>query len=224
MPNIVEPDVIILTPNEEINRTKKLIEIAGRVCYKSEDKITDTSSDKFCKMLIERGHESVLEHRSITVKLICDRGVSHELVRHRLSSFSQESTRYCNYSKKDNGQINVINLAGGIQVENKIETNSMKFIQILGTWYSAMEHAEKAYLEMIELGATPQIARSVLPNSLKTEIIITSNIRQWREILRQRTAKAAHPQMRQVMHTLAQIFDIMLPELFYDITAWRQEK
>lgn len=148
----------------------KRIEPAGRICYKSEDRITDESAENFVRMLIERGHESVLEHESITVRFVCDRGVSHEIVRHRIASFSQESTRYCNYS--------------GNRFGNQITFIKPCFLDE-GTggyklWKQAMFVAEKEYFELLNWGCTPQEARSVLPNSTKTEIVMTANLREWR--------------------------------------------
>lgn len=186
----------------------KNIELCGRTCYKSEEKITNDSASKFVEMIIKRGHLSVIEHEKITVKFVFDRGVSHEAVRHRLASFSQESTRYCNYSKdKYDNQITVIGLDQYLKNENSLKV-----------WFNAMEFAEKSYFELIENGESPQIARSVLPNSLKTEIVITANLREWRLILTQRTSNAAHPQIREVMEPLLCELKIKLPEIFKDIT------
>lgn len=186
----------------------KVIEKAGRTCYKSEDKMTNETAEAFVKMLISKGHESVLEHQSLSVKFTCDRGVSHEIVRHRLSSFSQESTRYCNYSKEKFGnEINVVDIA-----------HHFKNPESLKVWTMAMEAAESCYRQLIELGETPQIARSVLPNSLKTEIVVTANLRQWREIFRQRTSPMAHPQMREIMKPLLAFLKTTIPVIFDDIS------
>ena len=179
----------------------KNIELAGRTCYKSEDKITPESSAGFMKRLIASGHESVLEHEKISVRVICDRGVSHEIVRHRIASYSQESTRYCDYA----GEMAVIDIASFLNGEQ------------YGVWYGAMQAAEKAYAKLRELGVKPQIARSVLPNSLKTELVWTCNLREWREVLRQRTSGAAHPQMRELMAQVMDLFMSLLPEVFEDI-------
>ena len=166
----------------------KRIEKAGRTCYKSEDRITEESAKSFVQKLIERGHESVLEHESITVRFVCDRGVSHEIVRHRLASYSQESTRYCNYSGDRFGS--------GLTVIKpcflKEKTGAYT------SWITAMFVAEKEYFAMLNWGCTPQEARSVLPNSTKTEVVMTANLREWRHFLKLRTAKAAHPQMREL--------------------------
>jgi thymidylate synthase (FAD) len=185
----------------------KNIESIGRTCYKSEDKITDDSARKFVRMIVNNGHLSVIEHETITVRFIFDRGISHEMVRHRLASFSQESTRYCNYSNdKYDNQITVIGLSQYLKNENSLKV-----------WLNAMKNAEDAYFKLIEFGETPQIARSVLPNSLKTEIVVSANLREWRLILTQRTANAAHPQIREVMVPLLKELKEKLPEIFLDI-------
>lgn len=186
----------------------KNIERYGRVCYKSEDKITEDSAESFVKMLIERGHESVLEHEKLTVRFICDRGISHELVRHRLASFSQESTRYCNY--KNNGEIVFI----------KPDFSCMTVVEKMNKkieWEEAMRNAEAAYMRLLAFGCTPQEARSVLPNSLKTEVVVTANYREWRTILKQRTKKDAHPQMQRLMKGLCYELKCCIPVIFDDI-------
>lgn len=183
------------------------IEQAGRVCYKSEDKITLDSAIKFAKNIIDRGHEAVLEHCSFTVKFIVDRGVSHEIVRHRVASYCQESTRYCNYSKdKFGNEITVIKPCFW-------EESSDQFI----VWKSAMKMAESHYFDLLFIGATPQEARAVLPNSLKTEVVMTANIREWRHFFKLRTSKAAHPQMREVAIPLLKELQQKIPVLFDDI-------
>jgi len=188
----------------------KSIERAGRTCYKSEDKISEASAPNFIKMLISKGHESVLEHQTISVLFVCDRGVSHEIVRHRLASFSQESTRYCNYSSdKFNEGITFI-LPCWIIDDPKNEENK--------SWFARMSYAESSYEIMMEkYGWTPQQARCILPNSLKTEIVVTANLREWRTIFKQRTSKAAHPQMRELMCPLLDDLKILIPTVFDDI-------
>lgn len=203
---IIPASYEILTPLDgpEILRT---IEKAGRTCYKSENKITDGSAEKFVRSIIERGHESVLEHVTISVRFIVDRGVSHELVRHRVASFSQESTRYCNYSKDVlGGEITVIKPCF-------FNGNSCGMTE----WDIGCRAAEKAYFKLLDWGRTPQEARSVLPNSLKTEVVMTANLREWRHILRLRTDKAAHPQIREVMVPLLEELKERVPAVFYDI-------
>jgi len=181
---IVEPTASLLWATPDALQT---IERAGRTCYKSEDKITNESAKEFVRLLIKRGHEAMIEHASASFRFICDRGVSHEIVRHRICAFAQESTRYCNYGKEKFGQeITVIEPPGLTGCQRDI-------------WAKTMVDCEAAYLDMLKGGVQPQIARSVLPNSLKTEIVVTANFREWRHILNLRTSQAAHPQIRQVM-------------------------
>lgn len=182
----------------------KQIELAGRTAYKSEDKITPDSARNFVKMIILRGHLSVLEHQFITVRIICDRGVSHEIVRHRLASYTQESTRYCNYTKgKFGSEITVIEPCFWSQDDEKYRV-----------WKQTIEQIEACYNKLIELGATPQEARSVLPNSLKTEIVMTMNLREWRHFFTLRTSPAAHPQMREIAIPLLKEFQKRIPVIF----------
>lgn len=189
----------------------KNIEKSGRTSYKSENQISNKSAKNFIKKLIKKGHESVLEHEKITVRVICDRGVTHEIVRHRIASYTQESTRYCNYSKdKFGNEISVINPCFWKKDNsNDIEKNK--------TWKEALLHSEKAYFNLLKLGATPEEARSVLPNSLKTEIVITMNLCAWRHFFRLRTADDAHPQMRQIACPLLREFKKRIPLIFDDI-------
>ena len=220
--NILKAGFEILTPISEGGIEElKHIEKIGRVCYKSEGKITEDgeSAKKFVKMLIDRGHEAMIEHSSLSVKFVVDRGVSHELVRHRIASFAQESTRYVNYSlEKFGNEINVIDIHNGIDLDNKMKNMDSDTISaIMGEWCLAMEDAEKHYMKMIELGATPQIARSVLPNSTKTEITITANYREWRNFFKLRVPNTAHPQMREVTIPLLKELKCRLPIIFDDI-------
>lgn len=204
---IVKPSIELI---DEIDGQHILdkIERIGRICYKSEASISDGSAELFVRNLIKRGHESVLEHISITVKVICDRGVSHEIVRHRIASYTQESSRYCNYSKGAfNGEITVIEPS--FWKRDTYQYNS---------WKTAAEMAEKSYMIMIQNCATPQEARSVLPNSLKTELVMTMNLREWRHFLKLRTAKNAHPQMREVAGMILKEFKDKMPVIFDDIT------
>lgn len=212
---LIKPSFEILTgiSRRSIYRS---IEVAGRTCYKSEDKITPESAEKFVKRIVDSGHLSVIEHQSVSVRFICDRGVSHELVRHRLCSFSQESTRYCNYAKDkfDNQLTFIIPSWSNIQPGEGFSSDFglQPYGDIL--WLNAMQNAQEIYISMINAGWTPQQARSVLPNSLKTEIVVTANLRQWREVFRQRCAQAAHPQMRELMIPLQSEFRKVLPEIF----------
>jgi len=217
---LIKPYYEVLNEND-LFRAGKEIEQAARTCYKSEDKITDVSYKDLIAMLINRGHEAMLEFGpSITVKFVCDRGVSHELVRHRLCDFAQESTRYCNYSKdKFDNQITFIipcwlDIKEGnyaIDLDESPTTPSQ-------IWLQAMNHIDEWYNDLVAEGWQAQQARAVLPNSLKTEINMKANIREWRHIFRQRTSKAAHPQMRELMIPLLQHFQKFAPELFNDIT------
>lgn len=205
---IIKPSVELITPidGEDILRR---IEQCGRVCYKSEDRITDTSAHKFVSNIIKRGHEAVLEHYSITVKFICDRGVSHEIVRHRLASYCQESQRYNSYIKEKFGhEITVI--------EPCYLKEGTKEYEL---WKNLCENAEQSYFGMLECGCTPEEARAVLPNSLKTELVMTANMREWRHFLKLRCSKAAHPQMREVACDLLRQFKEKIPVLFDDIQA-----
>lgn len=205
---------IINEPSYEAMLEK--IEKIGRVCYKSEENIREGSAETFIRGIIKRGHESVIEHESISVRVICDRGVTHEIVRHRVASYSQESTRYCNYTNdKFENQITCIDLATGFGYDFGKEEDRKKY----EIWNRAMEKAEKAYFEMIEAGAKAQEARSVLPNSLKTEIVMTMNLREWRHFFRLRSAKAAHPQMVQVSNMILEEFFKKFPIFFADIHA-----
>ena len=186
------------------------IENAARTCYKSEDKITDDSCLKLVKSLIAHGHHAMLEHESVSVKVICDRGVSNELVRHRIASFAQESTRYCNYNTdKFDKQITVIK-----PVFYKEDTREYS------TWKIGCEEAEQVYLALLALGSTAQEARSVLPNSLKTEIVITMNLRSWRHFFELRacgTTGKPHPQMLEIAVPMLNKFKQLIPIVFDDL-------
>ncbi len=210
---VIKPSIEIIDMDSYETMLKK-IEKIGRVCYKSEEKITEDSAEKFIKALLTRQHESVIEHETITVRMVCDRGVTHEIVRHRIASYSQESTRYCNYAgDKFDNQITVIDIAGGFEYDMSRENDRAKY----DVWTKAMESAEKAYFRMLELGATPQEARSVLPNSLKTEIVVTMNLRAWRNFFRLRVDSHAHPQMREVAQIVYDEFLEKLPVFFKDL-------
>ena len=220
--NLMKAGFEILTPVSEGGIEElKHIEKIGRVCYKSEGNITEDgeSAKKFVKMLISRGHEAMIEHSSLSVKFTVDRGVSHELVRHRVASFAQESTRYVNYSlNKFGSEINVIDIKNGIALDKKMKNmSSDTILTVIEEWCSAMNDAEKHYMKMIELGATPQIARSVLPNSTKTEITITANYREWRNFFKLRVPETAHPQMREITIPLLKELKTLLPVIFDDI-------
>ena len=205
---IIKPSYEIMT---KINREEilKTLEMAGRTCYKSEDKITEESASKFVKVLIKSGHEAMIEHYSLTMKIICDRGVTHEIVRHRVASYAQESTRYCNYSQDKFG--NEITVIEPYFFANNDDDSNYYY------WKESCEWAEEYYFKLLKNGATPQEARSVLPNSLKTEIVVTMNMRELRHFLRLRTAKVAHPQIREIAIPLLNELQEKLPEIFGDI-------
>jgi len=203
---IIEPSVEFITPIDGEAMLKR-IEQCGRTCYRSEDKITEDSARKFCQGIIKRGHEAVLEHCSFTVRFTVDRAIGNEIVRHRLAAYCQESTRYCNYSKdKFGNEITVIKPCYLVE-----GTSAYKY------WRDACQAAEFSYLDMLEVGCTPQEARAVLPNSLKTELCMTANIREWRHFFKLRCSAAAHPQMREVANMLLQQCKEKIPILFDDI-------
>ena len=190
----------------------KHIERCARVCYKSEDRITEDSAEKMVAALIRSGHEAMLEHYSFTVKFICDRGISHELVRHRLSSFAQESSRYCCYAKDKFGkELTFINPCFW-------EPNSDNYAR----WFHEMDEAEKTYLAMIEDGATPEQARDILPMSIKTEIVMTANLREWRHFFKLRAEGVTgkpHPQMLEITIPLLKELKQKIPVIFDDIMS-----
>jgi len=216
---LIRPKHEILT---EINGGQILqrIEAAGRTCYKSESKITAESAKPFVSRIIKSGHHSVIEHESISVRFICDRGVTHELVRHRLCAFSQESTRYCDYGGKHRCPDVTFIIPPWISIEPG-EYRSPEDIRIITNpgyyWALAMLDAERMYATLRQHDWTPQQARSVLPNSLKTEIVVTANLREWRHILKLRASPAAHPQMSELMIPLLGDLTWKIPVIFDDI-------
>ena len=188
------------------------IEQVARTCYKSEGKIQEGSAAKMVASLIKSGHEAMLEHVSVTVKFVVDRGISHELVRHRLASFAQESTRYCNYSKDDFGsEITFI-------IPEYLDYKSAGW----NTWKETMKACEDSYFKLLDIGLTPQEARAVLPNSLKTEVVMTANLREWRHFFKLRalgTTGKPHPQMLEVTVPLLEDFKQMIPVVFDDLVV-----
>lgn len=203
---IIKPSFVI---EDELNGEQilKKIEQAGRTCYKSENRSGPESALPFVKRILDSTHESVLEHEKITIRFICDRGVSHELVRHRMASFSQESTRYCNYSQEKYGsEITFIKPCFWEEGSKEWER-----------WCQGCEAAESAYLDLLKLGASPEQARGLLPNAVKTEIVVTANLREWRHIIRLRISSRAHPQIRELMIPLLKELKKRIPVLFDDI-------
>jgi len=193
---LIKASYQILTPVEQILQFLPMIEAAGRTCYKSEDRIGPDTAEPFVKKLVcDFKHESVIEHCSLSVRFIVDRGVSHELVRHRIASFSQESTRYCNYGKR--GVAFIIPPWVGV-VPGTYHPQGIHSIYTPGDllWFNACLEAACRYELLLNQGWSPQQARSVLTNSLKTEVVMTANLREWRHVLELRTSRAAHPQMR----------------------------
>jgi thymidylate synthase (FAD) len=232
---IIEPRYEIIAAPDDANAR---IERIGRVCYKSEERITDESASPFVEMLVDKGHFPMLDHVHVSVLFVVDRGVSHELVRHRMCAFAQESTRYCNYSKgKFDGECTFIRplLSEEVKTYEVPAPTPVWYIRVLqtlgfykqsagtfqasemGLWNQAMQHAEDTYLWMVHHGIAAQHARSVLPNSLKTEIVVTADFTEWRHIFKLRTSKAAHPQMRQVMVPCLTEFIHRWPEAFGDV-------
>lgn len=228
---IVEPKYEILTDISE-GGIKELqqIERVARVCYKSEDKITPDgeSAKKLVRFLVKQEHEAMLEHSQLSVLFTCDRGVANELVRHRIASFAQESTRYCNYSKeKFGGELSFIrpfyipNLHIG---QDDYDRASEKEQTIYELWHESCGYAEFGYKRLIENGLRPEQARCVLPLCLKTEIVMTANYREWRNIFKLRIPVAAHPQMRELMCPLLKELQSKIPVVFDDIyTYWPED-
>lgn len=191
------------------------IERAGRTCYKSEGCITKDSASKFIQRIIKAGHLSVIEHGNITLRIVCDRGVSHELVRHRIASYSQESTRYCNYGNdKFNNELKFVMPI--IDKKHNIDTDTY-----MREWEITMSHSEKQYINMVANGILPEYARQILPNSLATEIVVTMNLRNWRHFLELRMGKTAHPQIRDVAFKVFDVLNKELPEIFGDLVQYR---
>lgn len=214
---IIKPSVEFMCP-VDAQAVLKHLEACGRVCYKSEDKIEEGSAEAFLRGIIKRGHEAVLEHVSISVKFICDRGVSHEIVRHRLASYCQESTRYCNYSGDKFG--NEITVIEPCYLNADTPASAIKY----EAWEAGCQDAEYGYFYLLLHGCSPQEARAILPNSLKTELVMTANIREWRHFFRLRCSKAAHPQMREVALMALELFYAEMPVLFEDVYAEIKEK
>lgn len=218
MVKIIEQSFEILTDLEGL-RILKQIEKAARTCYKSEDEITEdgSSAKKLITILVKRGHTAMIEHGGlISVKIICNRGLTHELVRHRLASYAQESSRYVKYK---GGIVVILPLSFKESYEvykHGYETTETDYGFL--TWLESMKQSERAYLRLIELGYKPQIARGVLPIDVKTEIIVSANPTEWRHIFKMRTANDAHPQIRAIMRDVLDIFKEKIPIVFDDIT------
>jgi thymidylate synthase (FAD) len=211
---IEQPSIKVLfhypiTDDGEIIQPEGFLELVGRTCYKSEDKITETSAHKFITMLNERGHTAMLEHCVASAHIVCNRGLTHELVRHRIASYAQESTRYCNYSKDKHD-----NAIGVIIPPFTVTTGESE-----REWRQAMRDAENHYMRLLELGEPAQIARGVLPIDLKTEIWITTNLREWQHIFSLRCSNKAHPQIRQIFRSALPIFAKTVPSMFLELNS-----
>lgn len=223
---IIEP-YIMLEDNIDGEEILKKIERIGRVCYKSENNIKEGSAEKFVSNILHRHHESVIEHVSISVRVICDRGVSHEIVRHRIASYSQESTRYCRYiDDKFGNELTFIKPCWFINsldylnkyAKDKTYENSEDLLEGEFDWINAMQSIEDNYFILIKDDEwTPEQARSILPNSIKTELVMTMNLREWRHFFKMRCDKAAHPQMREIAYMILDTFKTNIPIIFDDI-------
>ena len=216
----LKPQHVIIGKDQiEGHKILKHIEKIARTCYKSEDLINDESAEKMIKKLIKMNHLAMIEHASVSVLFTCDRGVTHEIVRHRVASYAQESTRYVNYSKdKFGNEIGYIDIAGGIALDTKMKDLPVETIDaIISEWHQACIDAEKHYMKMLELGATPQIARSVLNNSTKSDINVTMNLREWRHFFELRCDTPAHPQMRELVIPLLKEMSKVIPIVFDDL-------
>ena len=201
---LVEPWIKV--ENFDGIKIMKRIERACRTCYRSEDKISDESYKNLLTNCLNRGHESVLEHEKITVRIYSDIGTYKDLTRHRFASFSVESTRYCSYNKDKYG--NEIAVVNPVYMEDK---------EVFETWKKAIEDMEKAYMKMKELGASTDMCREILPHSTAAEYTMTANIREWKHILELRTTNHVHPAIRQVLIPLLLLFKEQMPEIFGDI-------
>ena len=204
---IIEPSYEILTPIDGAE-ILKIIEKDARICYKSEEKIGEGTAERMVSMIIKKEHEAMIEMFDLKVKFIHNRGFSHEMVRHRLCSFAQESTRYCNYSSGKFGDEITVIKPYWLNYEQKRDAR---------LWASAIVQSELVYNDLIELGYKPQDARGVLPNDLKTEIVVKTNLREWRTIFKLRCAPAAHPDMRRVMIPLLMELKDRIPIIFDDL-------
>lgn len=223
---IIEP-YIVLEDNIDGKEILKKIERIGRVCYKSENNIKEGSAEKFVSNILHRHHESVIEHVSISVRVICDRGVSHEIVRHRIASYSQESTRYINYTNdKFGNELTFIKPCWFINslddlnkyAKDKTYKNAEDLLEGEFDWINAMQSIENNYFILIKDDEwTPEQARSILPNSIKTELVMTMNLREWRHFFKMRCDKAAHPQMREIAYMILDTFKTNIPVIFDDI-------
>lgn len=201
---IIQPSVELLSITDAASL---LIEKAARVCYKSEDMAGPGTDERLIRSCMNKHHMSIIEHGVASFRIICDRGISHEIVRHRIASYSQESTRYCNYGKDKFGKEISVVRPPGLSGDSE------------GAWERAMVASEAAYFQLLEAGRSPQIARSVLPTCLKTELIMTANFREWRHFVDLREAKTAHPQIRPLAARVREFLVENCPAVFGDLKA-----
>lgn len=206
MVKIVEPSAEIITPLDG-DAILKHLELCARNCYKSEDKITHDSAVKMIKKLLELGHEAMIEHFNVTIKMTCDLGVYKDITRHRHVSYAIESTRYCNYSKGKYGS--ELTMIAPCNIEKGTPEYKL--------WLETMETIEKNYNAMAALGCKADQLRMLLPHSIKADVIMTANLREWRHIFKLRCAPAAHPSVQQVMKMLLRQMKSAIPVLFDDI-------
>ncbi len=214
---LVKPSFQIITPRIDEKYILRLLEHAARKCYQSQDKMNESYNDKFLSNMIKNGHESTIEHYAMSVDIICDRGVLGELTRHRLASFSVESTRYCNYSKQDLELI-IPYWCGKIKEGMHCEDDDLRYVDGAEyLWLKSMLAAEYSYTELIEATWTPQQARSVLPLATKVDMTMSANLREWRHIFNLRCSNKSHPQMRELMLPMLSSFKMQIPVIFDDI-------
>lgn len=185
------------------NRPEKQIERAGRTCYKSEARITDDSSNAFVRRMKKLGHHAMIEHAVASFLIVTDRGISHEIVRHRLASYAQESTRYCNYGKDKFGNEITVIQPPDLDTKSKV-----------AMWTAGCLLAEEAYFRMLKEGCTPEIARSLLPTCTKTEIVMTANLREWLHFITLRSSPAAHPQIQTIANLIKCELVLYAPGIF----------
>lgn len=221
MAKFIEPSIRVdFYKLERFDTVEQSMEDAARTCYKSKDKITEVSADKMVGSLLRRGHHAMLEFGYARAVLICNRGVTHELVRHRLASYAQESTRYCDYAAQEEG----IEFIIPPELEDKmvpVELNtadlSLKITvdaPLMLIWAHAMDAAEMHYNLLRKRGVPAQIARGVLPIDVKTEIVISANLREWMHIFKMRCASTAHPHIRRLMRQALAEFAREIPAMF----------
>lgn len=202
---IINPSAAITFLNKsDAAEDMKKIERAGRLCYRSDNLITEDSYEKFIKGIVKSGHESVIEHVNVTVNIVCSRATSHQIVRHRLASYSQESQRYVNYTKERHGEEIAYVFLGG---ERGVPESMLGFLEVL----------EKGYFQLITEGLKAEDARAILPNCTRTEMVMTANLREWRHFLNVRLGKGAQDEIKYIAQILLKQFYEYYPPIFEDI-------